>query len=299
MVSILHARHQTANIAALGRLGRLALAKDRRRPEPAVLSSEIAPPASGLIDDYVRWCGGNPKSWRGQVPPHLFPQWSLALLARALEPIPYRVERVLNQGFKLSIHGPLPRGERLVVGADLHEVREEDTKARIHQRVTTGPASQPDAIVADVYEVVPLPEKRDPDAPKPPRREKARVPGDWRPLGVLKLRPRAGWEFALLTGDFNPVHWLRPYAKAAGFRSPILHGFAQAALATELLIARRFAGDVGRLTTLDVRFTRPLLLPARPRVLIGHDAHGPGVHGIAVGDAPGGPAYMIGSYRTR
>lgn len=296
-MSLLHARHQMANIAALGRLGRLALAKDRPRPEPEVLRSEIASPSDGLVADYVRWCGGNAKAYRGQVPGHLFPQWSLAMMARALEPIPYRVERVLNQGCRVTLNGPIPRGERLLVTADLHEVREEAGKARIHQRITTGPGSQPDALVADVFEVVPLPTK-DEDGPRKPR-DKARVPQGWRPLGVLKLGPRAGWEFALLTGDFNPVHWLRPYAKAAGFRSTILHGFAQMACASEVLVKRRFAGDVSALHTLDVRFTRPLLLPARPQVLIGHDAHGPGEHGIAVGDAPGGPAYMIGRYTTR
>ncbi len=299
MVSLLHVRHQMANLAALGRLGRLALAKERTRPEARVLSAEVSAPSDGLVNDYLRWCGGDPKAWRGRVPPHLFPQWSLALLARALEPIPYRVERVLNQGCRVTLNGPIPRGERLLLTADLHEVREEETKARIHQRVTTGPSSQPDALVADVYEVVPLPKKRDPDAPKPPPRAKARVPQDWRPLGELKLGPHAGRQFALLTGDFNPVHWLKPYAKAAGFRSTILHGFAQMACASEMLVKRRFAGDVDRLASMDVRFTRPLLLPARPRVLIGHDAHGDGVHGIAVGDAPGGPAYMIGTYTTR
>ena len=207
------------------------------------------------------------------------------------------MERVLNQGCRLSIDGPIRQGERLHLTAEVQDVRETEGKARIHQRVTTGPVGGPVALTADVYEVVPLPRAEGATPGRP--REKARVPQDWRPIGVLKLGPRAGWQFALLTGDFNPVHWVRPYARAAGFRSTILHGFAQLACATEVLVGRRFSGDVHALRSIDVRFTRPLLLPARPQVLIGQDAHGPGEHGVAVGDAPGGPAYMIGRYTTR
>jgi acyl dehydratase len=288
-----------ANLAALGRLGRLALSRGRTPPASQVLEGEIAPPSATLVRETIRWCGGDPKLWRNELPPHLFPQWAFPLLTRALEQVPYPLERVLNQGCRLVIEGPIPVGERLHVTADVHEIREDERKARIHQRVTTGPVGGPIALRADVYEVVPLPKKDGVEAAPKKRREKARVPLDWRPLGVLRLGPRAGWQYALLTGDFNPVHWVKPYARAAGFRSTILHGFAQLSCATEMLVRRRFAGDIHRLAMIDVRFTRPLLLPAKPQVLIGHDAHGPGEHGIAVGDAPGGPAYMIGRFQTR
>ena len=49
------------------------------------------------------------------------------------------------------------------------------------------------------------------------------------------VESRAGLEFAFLTGDFNPVHWVRRYARAAGFASPILHGFAMMARTMESL----------------------------------------------------------------
>ena len=41
---------------------------------------------------------------------------------------------------------------------------------------------------------------------------------------------------------------------------------------------------------LDVRFVRPLILPAKVGLYV--DGQG----GVWVGDAPGGPAYMQGSY---
>ncbi len=32
-----------------------------------------------------------------------------------------------------------------------------------------------------------------------------------------------GMNFAMLTGDFNPVHWVRPYAKAFGSDQQAIH----------------------------------------------------------------------------
>ena len=61
------------------------------------------------------------------------------------------------------------------------------------------------------------------------------------------------------------------------------------ALASEMLVTRRFAGAPSKLASIDVRFTRPLVLPRRVQVFIGPDAHGPGEHGVAVGEASAGP----------
>jgi hypothetical protein len=46
----------------------------------------------------------------------------------------------------------------------------------------------------------------------------------------------------------------------------------------------------GRLQAIDVKFTRPLLLPANVGIYVDD------VGGVFVGDAPGGPAYLMGTY---
>jgi acyl dehydratase len=112
-------------------------------------------------------------------------------------------------------------------------------------------------------------------------------------VGRRRLGKSAGLDFARLTGDFNPVHWVGPYAKLAGFRGIILHGFATAALATEAVIAGRWLGDTSRLGGLEVRFTRPLVLPARVGVFLG-PPDDQGRLPLAVGVAPGGEAAMLG-----
>ena len=117
------------------------------------------------------------------------------------------------------------------------------------------------------------------------------VPMDAREIGQLKLGAGAGWEFACLTGDFNPVHWIPAYGRAAGFGGTILHGFATMSRAIERLNRVIFAGDVRALKVVDVRFTRPLKLPARVAVF-----QRPGE--LYVGLAPGAPAHLPGTYQT-
>ena len=114
---------------------------------------------------------------------------------------------------------------------------------------------------------------------------------DARPIGDWKIPANAGLSFACLTGDFNPIHWLAPYAKVAGFGRTILHGFGTLAGALERIRKNAWAGDTQLPEVLDVRFTRPLKLPATVRIFIdGHDFY--------VGQAPGGLALLKGSFGT-
>jgi hypothetical protein len=61
------------------------------------------------------------------------------------------------------------------------------------------------------------------------------------------------------------------------------------ARAIEGLNKNQFAGDVSRLKKWSCRFTKPLVLPAKASLY----THGSDVF---VGVAPGGPAYLVGSY---
>ncbi len=288
-VPFAHVRHQGAN---LGALARVAVAAIKPVPKAALslpgpeLRAELPPRDPRLVADFVRWCGGDPEAWSGQLPPHFFPQWGFPLLARTLDGLPHPVVRVLNQGCRITVAGGLPADEPLHVTAQLLAVDDEERRVRIHQRLTTGPAAQPDAIVADVYAVVPKP------GGGGGRREPPTVPGDHAEIAAFHAGVRAGWEFALLTGDFNPVHWLPPYARMAGFKSVILHGFATLAQAGDAV-----ARSEGGYASIDVRFVRPLRLPAEARVFLGPVGED-GSRGVAVGEAVAGPAVLLGRVTT-
>jgi acyl dehydratase len=256
-------------------------------------SATLPPRRTDLVRDYVRNVGGDPSAYKGLVPAHMFPQWGFPLTAKTLANIPYPLMRVLNGGCRLQMNAPLPGDEPLVVRARLEDIDDNGRRAVLHQRIVTGTASVPEAVVADLFAIVPLgaPGTKDKNGKSngEAKREPARVPAGAEELQRWRIGASAGLDFAKLTGDFNPVHWVRPYAKAFGFRSTILHGFATMARAIEGLQRTIFAGSVHALRVVDVKFTKPLALPAKVGLYIHGDE-------IFVGDAPGGPAYLTGSF---
>jgi acyl dehydratase len=303
-----HIRHQLPVIASLGGTALAALRQSVLKPAPKgapatpspELKKTIPPRAPELVADYVRWCGGDPGGYRGVLPPHLFPQWGFPLAARTLEGLPYPMARVLNGGCRLEILRPLPANEPLVVSARLEDIDDNGRRAVLHQKVVTGTASVPEAIVGHLYAIVPLGGAKGAKGDRPPangapkadKKDVARVPDGARELGYWRIPADAGLAFAMLTGDFNPVHWIPGYARAFGFKSTILHGFATMARAIEGLNRGLFAGDTRRLRTFDCKFVKPLLLPAE----VGLYVDGAQVY---VGDAPGGPAYLVGTFTTQ
>jgi hypothetical protein len=291
-------------IAALGRTAVLAL-KQRMNgapssPGPAVTPGpevyKSRPPLPrDLVNDYVRYLGGDARAYRGELPPHLFPQWCMPALARTLDGVPYPILRVVNGGCRIQVRGRLSDSEPLEVRARLQDVDDDGRRAVLHQHVETGTKSAPDALVIEFYAIVPLAGGTEKGAPKSgpaPKKERPRVPEKAREIQRTRLRHDAGLSFAKLTGDFNPIHWVPAYARASGFRNVILHGFGSLALAWEALDKNVFGGDVHAIETFDAKLSRPLVLPHEVGVyVLGNE--------VFVGDAPGGPAYLMGSFRAK
>ena len=293
-VTNLHIRHQGPVLSGLARVAWSALTD---RPDPSAGPPQtpgppyvevVGPRPRALVADLVRWAGGAPRAWKGTLPPYMFPQWGFPVLSRTLDGVPYPMAKVLNQGCRFEVHDPLPADQPLTLRAHLADVDDNGTRARIHQRLRTTVGDSEDGLTSDVFAFVPL-ARREGGA----RRAPPTVPLDAVEVGRRRLGRGAGLDFARLTGDFNPVHWVGPYARLAGFRGIILHGFATAALAVEAVIAGRWLGDAQRLGGLEVRFTRPLVLPARVGVFVS-PPDDTGRLPLAVGVAPGGEAAMLG-----
>ncbi len=287
-VSIRHVLSQGPVMAALARTAAAAAFAKPAATAPATpgpwLEAELPPRPEDLVRDFIRHVGGDPGWYRGRVPATLFPQWGFPLAARTLLGLPYPLARVMNAGCRVEVHAPLPAGERLHVRARLESIDDNGQRALITQKVITGTASVPDALVCDMRVFVPLAKREGGRGRKAP----ATVPGGLKEIAFFRLSPTAGRDFAMLTGDINPIHWVPAYARASGFKRCILHGFSTMARAVEALNRRVFAGDVARLRTLDVRFTNPLLLPAQVGVYVGGGGE------VVVGDAPAGRSYLEG-----
>jgi hypothetical protein len=249
------------------------------------------------VNDYVRYVGGDARAYRGELPPHLFPAWCMPALARALDGLPYPILRVVNGGCRIQVQGRISDSEPLQVRAHLQNIDDDGRRAVLAQRVTTGTASSPEALAIDFFSIVPLTGgkpsgKGSAKRSSEPKKDKARVPEGAREIQRTRLRRDAGLAFAKLTGDFNPIHWIAPYARASGFKNVILHGFGSLALCWEALNKNVFGGDVHAIESFDAKLTRPLVLPHEVGVyVLGKD--------VFVGDAPGGPAYLQGSFTSK
>ena len=280
-------RHQGANIRAILSVVLSGKSETLATPGP-VLSETIHPRHPKLIQAFKRWCQDASDS--DVLPDHFFPQWAFPLLGQALAGSPYPMSKVLNQGFSMTRNAALPADQALNLSAQLTQVEETPGKARLATRVVTGTSSQPEAVVCEVYSVVPLPK---PKGPKPPRSERPEDTKTWRVIDSYRAGRFGGAVYSCLSGDINPLHWFPPFAWAAGMRAPILHGFAAGSLITASLdrMPDQTGGAVG---SIDVRFIRPMVLPAKLRLELAEDESG---QHLRLLDGKGKPC-VVGTFRA-
>jgi MaoC like domain len=297
-VSSRYVLQQGPMLATLGKTAVRALTQSLSKSKPklpfVVPSAEVtrrfAPFSSDLLDAYASHVGGDARAYKSTVPAHFFPHWVMPVAAETLANAPYPMTRVLNGGCRMQVNAPIPRGEEVFVRAQLASCDDDGRRAVLTQHVVSGTASAPDALVVDIYAIVPLGGGKR-DGKKAERKEPARVPVEAKEIGAVRLGKDAGLSFAKLTGDFNPIHILPAAARAAGFKSVILHGFGTFARTCEALNRGVFGGDTRALRVLDVKFVKPLVLPHEVSFFVLGDQ-------VFVGDAKGGPAYLTGRFET-
>ncbi len=293
-VSIVHLLSQKSALMALGRVAlRSVIPRAEGEPRAAMelpgpwVEETVAAPSEALVRAFVANAGGDVGWYRGVVPSAMFAMWTFSAVSRALGALPWPMTRVLNAGVTLLEAAPIAREATLSVRARLASVELDERRAKISTEIETGPASDPAALRALLHTYLPLGKPSKSRETKLPERATEAA----RELAFWSLARTAGRDFALLTGDINPIHWIGPAAKMAGFRSVILHGFASMARAVEGLNRAVFVGDPARLRSLDVRFVRPLLLPARVGLYLDR-----ATQRFWIADGLTGPAYLSGTF---
>jgi hypothetical protein len=291
-----HIPGQAAGLRALGGLVRKAAldALSRRRADnsshgtpPVGLSvrQKVALPSVSLQRDFVRFCGGDPSRYADRTPPHLFSQWALPVALTLARRLPYPPLTVVNVGCSLRVDGPIPPRGDVDVRCTLTELVEEANKVRLTLSLLTLFDNEV-KLRSELHLMVRLPRTGSVPHTGPKRpREAVCVAADARELSRHRLPVGAGLAFAELTGDFNPIHWIAPYARMSGFKGPILHGFGSLGIAIEGLVQGRLSGRIDDLRRIDADFTAPLLLPREVGVFSRENK-------LWVADAVSGPAYM-------
>ncbi|USA54289.1 protein dehydratase [Acinetobacter sp. C32I] len=244
--------HQ-ATLAGLGKIGLRSLKKTKAASVDwqslASMNEVIDAPSHDLIEHYIQWSGAELTKYQDTIPPHMVSQWGLSFATRLLLQTHYPLSQVINQGVSLKIHGKLPRTENLMIQAKIANVDERNGLARVSVQITTGTITQPELVETVLHMAFILPhfEKT--------KRIETVDHKTWQHLGEWSATADDGLKFALLTGDFNPIHWITPLAKLSNFGQKVLHGFGVFARSFELLPET--------IQQIDIRFLKPVKLPSQ------------------------------------
>ncbi len=225
----------------------------RKSANPACfpdVRKQLPAPSQRLIRHYTAWCKAPQNRYTNTLPPHLFTQFALPVWAVQLEMTRYRLVRIINQGCGITIHGSIPAGRPLDVHSRMISIVEKDNRARIHLQLTVGTLSAANAMKVDFYATFILGKRK---------REKTVF------KETVQLAPVASWDamaddgfqFGILTGDLNPIHWNSRVAKKSAFGGTVMQGFGMFARSFEAL--QMATNEM--IQSIDVRFVRPARLP--------------------------------------
>lgn len=231
-----------------------------------------SPPSASLVADYVKSSGGKPGNYKGKIPFHLFPQWGFPVMMNTLRDFPYPLTNIVNGGCSVKFNGALSAQGKLKVNAKLVNVDVAERRVILtHELNTTDLRGNSIEVTQTSIVRRMIKAKEGGKDNKKKEKVKSVIPDDAREVASFYAHERSGLEYAFFSGDFNPIHWLPVYAKASGFRKPILHGFSQLARAYEHLNANLFCGNINALSGMSIRFERPFLLPQVCRVYLTDD----------------------------
>ena len=264
-------QHQGPMLKTLGNIVLSSLLPGKKpKHNPDVIEDvEVILPAPDpeLVSLYRRWCTHSIRTENGNLPfepdnvlpPHLFSQFALSVCAKQLKLTKYRLLNILNQGVGLEVHKPIPMGEPLHIVCKMVEIKEEDNRARLHQELHIGTAAEPHCYTAAFHTVFIL-GKRAKTNKTQSAKQNSPLNDDsnnaFNRIGKWMVAPNDGLNFALLTGDFNPIHWVGFLAKLSPFKRKVLHGFGMFTRTIETLQAS--AGKPVK--RIHVRFINPAFL---------------------------------------
>lgn len=244
--------------AMLGAMAKIALGSKTKPKNPQIDSLEDLPaikkiipaPHRKLVDAYIAWSGAPVSRYIETLPPHMVSQWGLSIATELLLQTPFNLVNVINQGTTFKIYGDLPRNQELLVNVGFDSVSDQDGLARLNIKITTGTLEQPILVDALMHMSFILPHYQK------KKKTHAIDSKKWESIGTWKTSPHDGLKFALLTGDFNPIHWIGLAGKLSSFKMKVLHGFGMLVRTYELLPQP--------IKHFDVRFLRPVPLPSQP-----------------------------------
>ncbi len=256
----------------------------------------VLPRSNQLIDDYLKFLKSNVAAYKNDVPFHFFPQWAFPLIERSLSDLPFNFVQIMNAGFRAEINAPIQRNQKIYVKSQLQKIELKNNILYFTVRIISETLSTPSALVSYLTTLIRLPKMDSSKTNEKEKKEKFHsdfvVPFEAKEIATFHFKENTGLNYSLLSGDLNPVHWLDFYARLMGLKKVILHGFASAAFCIEAMNQNLFAGDVHKIKEVDIKFTKPLFLPAKPKLYYLRENNN-----FYLADSKLARAYVVGNFK--
>lgn len=296
-------------------MGSLALAGLRKNSGPvptnferSLTSGRVPHPNKELLRDFMRVTqadAGHMKLEDGTpfYPPTFYVTWAMGALADAIVKLdlPYDYARVLHAASEVTYLRPLCLDETAEFATRVTAIDDNERRAKIRVEaiVTERDIHGPEIFRNTMELFVPKPAKK--DGPRGKRPDAAAVGEDMRAIADLRMPASLGRKYALVSGDFNPVHWSRIAARSMGFKSTFVQGYCTKAMTAHAIIRQLLRGAGDRLVSLRVEFKKPVLLPAKVSVFVGPPVTSGDLttRTLAIGKGPAGEAYVTGDFSYR
>lgn len=254
-------------------------------------SEELEPRSNSLIDEYIRFLKGNLSAYKDYVPFHFFPQWAFPIIGRSLSDLPFSFVQIMNAGYKIQINSQIGRNQKIFVRSKLIKIEQKKNFLYFTIRIISETKSSPEALIAYLTTLIRLP-KQEKAQESTKKTDDYSIPFEAKEIASFRFSDKTGLDYSILTGDINPVHWLQFYAKIMGFKNVILHGFASSAFCIEAINNNLFSGNVFKIKEWEVKFTKPLILPAKPKLYYLKEENS-----IYLGDTKLARAFLIGNFK--
>jgi len=242
-----------------------------------------------LVAAYAEWTGAPPERYADVLPPHMFSYWGMAMIAGLTGQAPYNLLSVLNQGCRIQNRQPLPIGETIEALGHLASIDNDGRRIRIASHLHAHTLSAPLGQSMDIMTAVPLKNA----AGKKPRKNPEDEPA-FETIGTWSASAQDGVNFALLTGDFNPIHVLGPVARRTRYKGCILHGFGFLSRTYETILNAGMS-----IRDFDIRYVKPLPLPTdEMQVQISREPVEGRTHALRL-CSPDGTLHLVGHFSDR
>lgn len=217
------------------------------------------------------------------------------LIGETLIRCPAPLSRLVTVEMSLHIESPMPMDPLLDHHFEctcLEATQAPGGQASFLHELRVGTSAHPDA-VRFLFRLVSVPNRPRRAARVTPRPAPKTIPTSAELLVARTFTTESARQFALLSGDYNPMHTLPWLARLLGQAQVTQHGLLTLGFLVESIVERCLGGRASALTDVSLRFLRPIRLPTTLSVFVVSPNE------LYIGEAKGGPAHCVARYQVR